>query len=63
MESFINEIKNEVAKDFGATLEIPTLWNYAMMLTHRTKKQLELYEEVIRRIVVKLPNSDREFKK
>lgn len=59
----LNKIKQEVAKDFGVTIELPTLWDYAMLLTSRTKKQIELYEEVIKRMMEELTsiNKDSSF--
>lgn len=47
----VDKIKEIVAKDAGFSDEVVgTAWDYAMMLTYRTKQQRELYEEVIRRI-------------
>lgn len=49
MGNRILEIKEQVASRKGYRNDIlGTSWEYAMMLTSRTKKQLELYEEVIK---------------
>ena len=41
--------KEKVAKQYGYPDNIMgTSWEYAMMCTHRTKRQLFLYDEVIR---------------
>jgi hypothetical protein len=61
MEELIAMIKNDVAKEFGATIEMPTLWDYAMQMTHRKKSQLKLYEEVIRRLYVELMEFDNPY--
>ncbi len=46
-----DKIKEQVAKEYGFEDNVlGTRWNYAMQLTHRTKKQIELYEEVIKRL-------------
>ena len=50
MDEIILEIKEQVALDYGVELKMPTYWAYAMLLTSRTKKQLDLYDEVIRRV-------------
>ena len=50
MEKIIFEIKEQVAIEWGAKLKLPTFWNYAMLITSRKKEQLDLYEEVIRRV-------------
>ena len=48
----INKVKEQVALNHGYPDNIlGTSWEYAMYLTHRTKRQLELYDEVIMRIV------------
>jgi len=41
-------VKNEVAQEYGFN-ENPigaTLWDYAMIITHRTKKQIGMYDRV-----------------
>jgi hypothetical protein len=44
----VNLAKDTVAKRHGYSRNIlGTSWEYAMMLTHRKKAQLALYEEVI----------------
>jgi len=44
----INIVKNNVAKRHGYSDNVlGTRWEYAMMLTHRTKCQIKLYEEVL----------------
>lgn len=40
-------IKNKIAKDYGYTLEMPTAWDYAMLATHRTKTQINMYELLV----------------
>jgi uncharacterized protein with PIN domain len=46
-EKLIKEVKEKVAEWHGYELSMPTKWNYAMVLHHRTKQQILLYEEVI----------------
>ncbi len=47
-EQIIAQIKEDVAEAAGYTNEVfVSRWQYAMMLTHRTKQQLVLYERVI----------------
>ena len=53
LDEEVESIKEDVAKAFGYTLEMPTIWNYAMLMTYRTKRQLQMYEEVIRRVQLK----------
>ncbi len=44
----VNLIKDNVAKRHGYPDNIMgTSWEYAMMITHRTKLQLRLYEEAL----------------
>lgn len=44
----VNLIKDNVAKRHGYPDNIMgTSWEYAMMLTHRTKRQIRLYEEAL----------------
>ena len=45
----IIEIKEKIAKQAGYPSGIvnESAWDYAMLMTHRTKAQLELYERVI----------------
>jgi len=45
-----NRIKEQVAKDYGFENMFGGRWKYAMMILHRRKKQIELYEEVIKRL-------------
>ena len=47
MSSIIEKIKERVAIKNGFNMKMPTCWNYAMLITHRTKQQLKLYDEVI----------------
>ncbi len=48
MKDKIDKIKEKIAKEAGYRDDIlGTAWNYAMMLTHRTKRQISLYEKVI----------------
>lgn len=43
------KIKERVAKAYGFERGLlGTRWNYAMLIVHRTKKQIEMYEEVIK---------------
>ncbi len=44
----IDEIKEFVAKRCGFNSMFGTYWKTAMLLTHRKKKQIELYEEVLK---------------
>ena len=60
MEKIIFEIKEQVALDYGITFKMPTYWDYAMLLTSRTKAQLGLYEEVIRRVYLLSGETKRE---
>ena len=44
----VNLIKDNVAKRHGYPDNIMgTSWEYAMMITHRTKLQIRLYEEAL----------------
>lgn len=44
----VNLIKDNVAKRHGYPDNIMgTSWEYAMMITHRTKRQIRLYEEAL----------------
>lgn len=43
----IYNIKEKVAIEFGVTIDMPTKWDYAMMLFRRTKTQINMYERVI----------------
>jgi hypothetical protein len=44
----VNLIKDNVAKRHGYPDNIiGTRWEYAMMITHRTKLQIRLYEEAL----------------
>ena len=44
----VNLIKDNVAKRHGYPDNIMgTSWEYAMMITHRTKMQIQLYEEAL----------------
>jgi len=46
--NIINMFKDRIAKRHGYQENIlGSSWEYAMMLTHRKKKQKELYEEVL----------------
>ena len=48
----LKEIKEDVAKSKGYRDDIlKTSWEYAILLTHRTKKQTKLYEDVINKLV------------
>ena len=47
MSSIIEKIKERVAIKNGFDMKMSTCWNYAMLITHRTKQQLKLYDEVI----------------
>jgi hypothetical protein len=38
----LEKIKEQVAEEFGATLKLPTKWDYAMKLFYRTKTQLRM---------------------
>jgi hypothetical protein len=52
LEEIVNIIKEEVAIDFGFDDSIKlggTTWGYAMLLCHRTKKQIEMYDEVCKK--------------
>lgn len=46
LQNLITKIKEEIAIANDYTLETPTKWDYAMKITHRTKRQLELYDMV-----------------
>lgn len=44
----IEKLKNEIALKYGYQDGIlGNAWDFAMQLTHRTKRQIALYEEVI----------------
>ena len=47
----INRLKNKIAEKSGYHLDLPDKWGYAMMQTHRTKRQINLYEQVILHLV------------
>ena len=48
MKTLIDEIKEMVAERHNyADNVLGNRWDFAMMITHRKKKQLQLYEEVI----------------
>lgn len=47
----IADIKEKIALKNGYKLKIGTHWEYAMQVTDRTKKQIEMYEEVIAEIL------------
>lgn len=46
-DELLIEIKEKVAEWNGFKLQMPTKWDYAMKITHRTNKQLLMYDEVI----------------
>ena len=46
----IQKIKEKVAKKYGFSKMFGSRWKYAMLLTYRKRKQIELYEEVIEEI-------------
>ncbi len=52
LATVVSMVKNEVAEEYGFKEAVigETPWDYAMMVTHRTKKQIEMYE----RLCVKL---------
>jgi len=51
-KELVEIIKNEVAKKHGFPNGIlGSPWKYAMAITHRTKQQLQMYEEVIEKII------------
>ena len=47
IETIKLKAKKQVATNHGFTPIIGNEWESAMMLTHRTKRQLALYEEVL----------------
>ena len=50
---YINSVKEKVAQNYGFPDEIfGTRWNFAMSTTHRTKRQIQMYEDVITEIVI-----------
>ena len=51
LQNLIIKIKEEIAVANNYTLEIPTKWDYAMKITNRTKKQIELYEMILDGII------------
>ena len=48
LATVVSMVKNEVAEEYGFTEAVigDTSWDYAMMVTHRTKKQIEMYERL-----------------
>lgn len=62
----VNAIKEVVAQRCGYNIEMPTKWDYAMTMTHRTKLQLRMYDAVIKIIAIDanyhLPNSNKPIK-
>jgi len=55
LQKLILQIKKEIAVGNGFTLKVPTEWDYAMKITHRTKAQLQMYEMVFDGIIFHLP--------
>ncbi|NOU19405.1 MAG: hypothetical protein HOO91_17755 [Bacteroidales bacterium] len=54
----ITRIKIEVARKKGYAGYVQgTEWEFAMILTHRTKRQIALYEEVLRELEKELLNN------
>jgi len=48
VQQVIERIKNQVAEEYGYEDNVlGTRWEFAMQLTHRTKRQIQLYEAVI----------------
>ena len=46
--NIIYKVKKQVAKEYGFEKMFgKSGWDYAMLITHRTKKQIEMYERVI----------------
>lgn len=48
LATLVSMVKEEVAIEYGFTeaLIVDTKWDYAMMIHHRTKKQIEMYERL-----------------
>lgn len=53
IERLIDAEKESIAEKFGITLSMPTKWDYAMKLFYRTKKQLDMYEELVKQQQIK----------
>ena len=48
IKDMIDRAKEIIAKNYGFELEINTKWDYAMKITHRSNKQIEMYEETLK---------------
>lgn len=46
-KNFVNEIKEDIAIKYGYTTDMPTKWNFAMLLTHRRKQQIDMYDALV----------------
>lgn len=48
LATVVSMVKNEVAEEYGFAEAVigNTPWDYAMIVTHRTKKQIEMYERL-----------------
>ena len=55
-EKILNKTKETIAKKFGFNNAIvgDTAWDYAMICTHRTKVQIEMYEQVCQLMAITL---------
>lgn len=47
----IADLKNKVAEENGFNLMIKDKWEYAMRVTNRTNQQIDLYEQLIAKIL------------
>lgn len=52
LATVVSMVKNEVAEEYGFTEAVigNTPWDYAMIVTHRTKKQIKMYERLCMRL-------------
>jgi hypothetical protein len=48
LATVVSMVKEEVAEEYGfkKAFIVDTKWDYAMMIHHRTKKQIEMYERL-----------------
>ena len=48
LATLVSMVKEEVAEEYGfkEALIVDTKWDYAMIMHHRTKKQIEMYERL-----------------
>jgi len=54
LEKIVSMVKKEVAEEYGFTEAIigNTNWEFAMIITYRTKKQIEMYERLCMKLAL-----------